>query len=213
MHNSTVSKLTLEQGEETIKMRPKKEEVPKLEFYPLTPDRWADFEKLFGQRGACGGCWCMYWKLTSPDFMRQRGEMNKQSFRNIVDSGKVPGILAYLKEQPIGWVAVAPRESYPRLERSRVLKRVDDKAVWSVVCFFVAKTFRHKGVSTGLLKATVDYVDKQGGKIVEGYPVEPKKDWTPDPFVYTGLASAFRKAGFVEVARRSETRPLMRYVL
>ena len=156
----------------------------------------------------------MYWRLARSDFMRQRGEMNRKAFKNLVDSDKVPGILAYVEGQPIGWCAVALRETFPRLERSRILSRIDDKPVWSVVCFFVAKAFRRKGMSVRLLTAAADYVRKQGGKIVEGYPVEPKKDWAPpDPFVYTGLVSAFRKAGFVEVSRRSKTRPVMRYVL
>ncbi len=139
--------------------------------------------------------------------------MNRKAFRSIVDSGRVPGILAYADAQPIGWCAVAPRETFPRLEHSRILKRVDDKPVWSVVCFFVVKAYRGRGVSVKLLGAAADYVKRQGGKIVEGYPVEPKKGWTPDPFVYTGVASAFRKAGFVEVSRRSKTRPIMRRAL
>jgi GNAT superfamily N-acetyltransferase len=196
------------------KVPSKEREVSGLEFHPLTQERWVDLEKLFGQRGACGGCWCMSWRLARSDFMRQRGEMNRRALKNLVDSGKVPGILAYAEGQPIGWCAVAPRETFPRLERSKILGRIDNKPVWSVVCFFVVKAFRRKGMSVRLLNAAVDYVKKQGGKILEGYPVEPKKDWTPpDPFVYTGLASAFRKAGFLEVARRSKTRPIMRYVL
>jgi len=138
--------------------------------------------------------------------------MNKKALKGLVDSGQVPGILGYAEGQPIGWCAVAPREAFLRLERSRILSRVDDKPVWSIVCFFVAKAFRGKGLSVRLLEAAVDYVRGQGGKIVEGYPVEPNKDWRPpDPFVYTGVASAFRKAGFMEIIRRSKTRPIMRY--
>jgi GNAT superfamily N-acetyltransferase len=184
-----------------------------LEFYLLTPERWRDLEKLFGQHGACGGCWCMWWRLARSEFMRNRGERNKEAFKNIVDSGQIPGILAYMKDQPVGWCAVAPRETFSKLERSRILKRVDDKPVWSVVCFFIAKPFRRKGISVKLLKAAVNYATEQGAKIVEGYPVEPKKGRTPDAFAYTGLASAFRKVGFVEVIRRSETRPIMRYLI
>jgi len=152
----------------------------------------------------------MWWRLTRSQFLQRKGEGNRRALKAIVDSGETPGILAFLDGQPAGWCAVAPRECYPALERSRVLKRVDHKPVWSVVCFFTAKAFRRKGVSVELLKAAVDYVKGRGGKIVEGYPAEPKKDRMPDPFVYTGLVSAFRKAGFVEVLRRSETRPIMR---
>lgn len=152
----------------------------------------------------------MWWRLKRSDFMRQRGETNKKALKEIVDSGKVPGILAYADGEPVGWCAVSPREAYSALERSHILKRIDDKPVWSVVCFFVAKPFRGKGLTVKLLKAVVDYVRKKGGKIVEGYPVEPKKGRMPDPFVYTGLVSSFSKAGFVEVLRCSESRPIMR---
>jgi len=181
------------------------------EFYPLTPARWADFEQLFGVRGACGGCWCMLWRLKRSDFDRQKGEGNRKAMKAIVDAGEVPGILAYIGEKPVGWCAVAPRESYPALERSRILRKVDDSPVWSVSCFFIDKKHRNKGLSVQLLQASVEYVKGCSGKVVEGYPIEPKKDKMPPAFVWTGLSGAFIKAGFTEVARRSETRPIMRF--
>lgn len=194
-------------------MSSRKAEIADLEFYPLTPRRWADLEKLFGEEGACGGCWCMWWRLKRSEFEQQKGEENKRALKKIVDSGEIPGILAYAAGQPIAWCSVAPRKSYSALERSRTLKRVDNETVWSVVCFFVAKAFRRKGVTMKLLKAAVEHAGKHGGKIVEGYPVEPKKAQIPDAFAYTGLASTFRKTGFVEVLRRSKTRPIMRYMV
>jgi len=114
----------------------------------------------------------------------------------------------------MGWVAVEPRENYPVLGRSRILKPLDDLPVWSVTCFFVAKKYRSRGVTVDLLKSAIDYVTRQGGTVLEGYPVEPGRPGKAPPvFVYTGLASAFKQAGFVEVARRSPTRPLMRYTI
>jgi len=190
-----------------------RQDILDLEVYPLTSERWADLEELFGENGACGGCWCMWWRLKRSEFERQKGEGNRKALKKIVDSGRIPGILAYAKSQPVAWCSVAPRETYPTLKRSRTLKRVDDKPVWSVVCFFVAKPFRRKAVTTKLLRAAIDYVSEQGGKILEGYPVEPKKAKIADTFAYTGLASTFRKAGFVEALRRSETRPMMRYMI
>ena len=184
-----------------------------LNFHPLTPERWNDLERLFGQHGAVGGCWCMWWRLSRSEFKKHQGEGNKKAFKRIVDSGEIPGILAYMNDQPIGWCSIAPREAFPKLERSRILKRVDNEPVWSVVCFFVSKAFRRKGISVELLKNAVDFASKRGAKIIEGYPVEPKTNRTPDPFAFTGLASAFRKIGFVEVIRRSETRPIMRYII
>jgi len=97
-----------------------------MEFHPLTPERWPDFEKLFGPRGAYGGCWCMWWRTTRSQFEKQGGEGNRRAMKNIVDSGEVPGIIAYADGQPVGWCSVAPRDSYGSLNRSPVLKRLDD---------------------------------------------------------------------------------------
>jgi hypothetical protein len=105
----------------------------KFEYHSLTPDRWGDLEELFGARGACGGCWCMLWRLKRSEFEKQKGAQNKAAFKAVVDSGEAPGILAYANGSPIGWCALAPRETYPSLGRSRVLKRIDYKPVWSIV--------------------------------------------------------------------------------
>lgn len=190
-----------------------RERISNLKIHPVTPDRWKDFEALFGERGACGGCWCMWWRIKRSDYEKQKGEGNKKAMKKIIRSGDVPGLLAYSQNKPVAWCTIAPREVYSALERSRILKPVDDKPVWSMVCFFVAKPFRNKGITVQLLKAAIQYAKKQGAKIVEGYPVEPKKGKTADVFAFTGLASAFLKAGFKEVARRSETRPIMRYFI
>ncbi len=184
--------------------------APELVVRPLTADRWDDLVSLFGPRGACGGCWCMWWRQTHAEFERRKGEGNRRAMRRIVSSGEVPGIIGYTGGDPVAWCSVAPRERFPRLERSRILKRVDEEPVWSIVCFFIAKPYRKLGLSRIMLDEAVKYAAGAGAKIVEGYPVEPKKGATADLFAYTGLADVFRAAGFSEVARRSETRPVMR---
>jgi len=184
--------------------------LSRLEFKPATPSRWAHIETLFGERGACAGCWCMAWRLPNKTWTDGKGARNKRAFKKIVTSGERPGVIAYLGREPIGWCAVAPRRVYSYLERSRVLKPIDDKPVWSVSCLFIQKPYRRKGVSARLLKAAVEFAGKRGARIVEGYPVTPTMQKTPDPFVWTGIPSAFLKAGFKEVARRSKTRPIMR---
>ncbi len=184
-----------------------------LSFVPLTPERWADLEKLFGPRGACGGCWCMYWKLPRREYESLRGEGTRQALKALVESGDVPGLLAYMDGEPVGWCAVAPRDKYCGLARSHILRPVDDLAVWSVVCFFVARKRRRQGVMAALLDAAAEYARLHGAKILEGYPVAPKKESMPDIYAYTGTLSAFLGAGFVEAARRSESRPLMRRAL
>lgn len=183
-----------------------------LSFHPLTQKLWRDFELLFGNNGACGGCWCMYWKLRGKNFDENRGDVARQMQKSIVDSKTVPGLLAYSEGYPVGWIAIEPRSAYPKLAHSRVLKPVDDQEVWSVTCFFIEKKHRHKGIAVELLKAAVEYVKKRGGKIVEGYPLELKEN-QPDPFVFTGTASAFVRAGFVEVARNGPTRPIFRFLI
>jgi GNAT superfamily N-acetyltransferase len=182
----------------------------KYNFFPVTRERWKDFEKLFGEKGACAGCWCMYWRIKSSLWEEQKGNRNKKAMKNIINSDSIPGLLAYIDNEPVGWCSIAPREEFPRLDNSRILKPIDDKHVWSVVCFFIKKNYRNCGLSIQLLKAAKKFVEEKGGKIIEGYPVEPKKDKMPDAFAWTGLAVAFQKAGFKEVARRSETRPIMR---
>jgi len=153
----------------------------------------------------------MWWRTTRSRFEQQKGEGNRTAMRAIVDSGEVPGIIAYTQGVPIGWCSVAPRDSFPALDRSRILKCIDETPVWSLVCFFIKKDYRNRGLSLRLIEAAIEYVRKKGGKVLEAYPVEPKKPRTAPAFAWTGLASAFRKTGFVECIRRSETRPIMRY--
>jgi RimJ/RimL family protein N-acetyltransferase len=184
-----------------------------VQFKPLTVERWPDLETLFGPRGATGGCWCMYWRLKRSVFEQQKGAGNKEAFRHIVEQNEPPGILAYMANQPVGWCAVGPRESYPVLAGSRNLKRVDEQPVWSIVCFFMAKAYRGRGLTVEMIRAAVAFAGERAAKIVEAYPIEPKAEQMPAVFAWAGFASAFRQAGFVEVLRRAETRPIFRYVL
>jgi GNAT superfamily N-acetyltransferase len=184
-----------------------------LTFKNATPSRWADIERLFGERGACGGCWCMAWRLRNKDWVAGKGSANKRAFKRIVTSGSKPGVLAYAGREPVAWCAVAPRGEYGSLERSRVLAPVDDQPVWSISCLFVLRPYRRRGVSVPLLRAAVKLATRQGARIVEGYPTQPHADKAPDAFIWTGVPSAFRNAGFKEVARRSKTRPIMRFVV
>jgi GNAT superfamily N-acetyltransferase len=155
----------------------------------------------------------MLYKLTRSDFERLKGEGNRRALKRLVDSGEVPGILGYLRGEPVGWCAVEPREAYPALARSRILQPVDAQPVWSVTCLFVAKAWRRSGVSVALLEGAQRYARRLGARILEGYAVEPRRDPMPDVFANMGIASAYRQAGFREVARRSPTRPIMRLLL
>ena len=184
--------------------------APPLLFRPLTPSRWPDLVRLFGPRGASGGCWCMYWRRKRSEYVRGKGAGNRAAFRKIVRAGELPGLLAYDGRRPVAWCAIAPRGAYPGLANSRILRPVDERQVWSISCFYVQRDYRRAGVTVPLLRAAVDHVKQRGGCVVEGYPIDPGPSPFPSAFAWTGLASAFRKAGFKEVARRSATRPIMR---
>ena len=177
---------------------------------PLTPERWRDFETVMGPKGGCGGCWCMLWRRRKTDYDKRVGDGNREDIRAIVEGGQEPGLLAYESDRPVGWISLAPRERFVRLETSRVLKPVDDQPVWSISCFLVVRDCRNRGVAEALLRAACAFASQRGASILEGYPIEPSKRPDPAAYAWTGFASVFRRAGFEEVARRSETRPIMR---
>jgi GNAT superfamily N-acetyltransferase len=152
----------------------------------------------------------MWWRQSASEWQKSKGSDRKEALKRIVFQGKSPGILAYSNGEPIGWCSVAPREEFHRLERSRTLKRIDNQPVWSVVCFYVIRQFRGKGISTKLLEAAVKYAGKQGARIVEGYPSRFKERMN-DTIVYTGLSSAFLKVGFTDLGSPSKVRTIMRY--
>lgn len=181
--------------------------------HPLTPDRQADFETLMGPKGGADGCWCMLWRLSAAAYRAGKGEANRDAMRERITNGRPPGLIGYLGDTPSGWISVAPREEFPRLGGSKILAPVDDRPVWSVTCFFIARPARGTGLATVLLRAAADFARGHGAEAVEGYPVDPGEGRYPVSFAWTGLAPIFEAAGFTEVARRSEKRPIMRRLL
>jgi len=136
-------------------------EDPKLEFHPLTPDRWRDFETLFGERGACGGCWCMYWRIGAA-YRRRPGARNKADFREVVRQGPPPGLVAFDGELAVGWCQLTPRDALPFLDRQWRLERVDDVPVWSISCFYVRIGHRRRGVGAALIRAGEHWARARG---------------------------------------------------
>jgi GNAT superfamily N-acetyltransferase len=183
----------------------------KLTFRPVTIDEWDDLQSLFMEPGPQNGCWCMWWRITRSEFNKCYGEANRLALKEIVESGRVPGILAYLADRPVGWCSVAPREEFPVLDRSPTLKRVDDEPVWSIVCFFVASQYRRQGMTKALIEAAIEYAKENGASIIEAYPIIPENIKDPRPQRFTGMISTFEEIGFREVARRSKIRPIVRY--
>ena len=182
--------------------------APDFEFHPLTSDRWPDLVELFEHHGNPGYCWCMTWRATSTEYKQLDSAGRKRALHALVKSRIPLGILAYCEGEPIGWCSIAPRETYARLEKSTTIKRVDDQPVWSVVCFFVRRDVRGRGLARQLLQAAVEYAAEQGAQIVEGYPVEPGQSYQ-----FMGSPAIFKAAGFREVARAEHDRPIVRRIL
>jgi len=184
----------------------------RLEIEPLSMENWKKFEQLFGSRGACGNCWCMYYRLKKQDFAKgKENQGNKKAMKELVRQGKPAGVIGFCAGEPVAWCAFAPRENFPRIENSRVHKRIDDEPVWSIPCFFVARKFRNQGLSLKMLKALIAYAKKKKIKIIEAYPVIPTKDKLPDAFAWVGLYKSFARAGFEIVDRTSKNRPMVRF--
>jgi ribosomal protein S18 acetylase RimI-like enzyme len=187
----------------------------KLTVAPLTPARWPDLEAVFNAKGCsvARGCWCMAYRHSGsrgslpPGVTRSRA--NRAELKALVDSGHPPGLIGYRGKVPVGWVSVGPREEYAKLERSPVMKAVDERPVWSVVCFVVPTEYRGQGVARGLIDAAVAYAKKRGATLLEAYPVD-KPGRSSDDSMWFGAKSMYDKAGFKEVARRKPHRPVVR---
>ncbi|HXF36329.1 MAG TPA: GNAT family N-acetyltransferase, partial [Actinomycetota bacterium] len=182
--------------------------------HPVTPERWDDLVRLFGERGAYGGCWCMFFRLPRPAFdrgARDGGAGNRAALRSFVADGRIPGLLAYAGDEPVGWVSVAPREEFGRVQRSAFGRASPPgSGVWAIVCFFVHRRHRGGGVARALLRAAVAHARAGGARAVEAYPVDPAVHRTDAAGAYVGVVSMFAAEGFREVARPYPHRPLMR---
>jgi GNAT superfamily N-acetyltransferase len=186
--------------------------INQLSFEPLSKKNWDLYVNLFGEKGACGNCWCMSFRLKKDDFMNGKlNDGNKNAMKKLVWDNKITGILAIYKNRAIAWSAFSPREDFIKIENSRVHKRIDSKPVWSIPCTFISKDFRRKGVSVALLKGVIDYAKKNRIGIIEAYPTIPTQGKLPDAFAWIGLYKSFERAGFKIVDHTSKNRPMVRY--
>jgi GNAT superfamily N-acetyltransferase len=181
----------------------------KLIVRPLTPDLWPALEDLFGELGACSGCWCMYWRIGSA-YRKRSPQRNKAAFREIVKRGPSPGLLAFDGDVAVGWCQLTPRDALPWLDRAWRLRRVDDEPVWSISCFYVRKGYRRKGVTSALIAAALKTASRAKAPALEAYPLDA--NLTPSTSS-TGFASTFERAGFKTIARHVPPRPIMRHDL
>jgi GNAT superfamily N-acetyltransferase len=188
---------------------------PRFNARELTKDTWDDLAALFALPGGSivRGCWCMFYRRSGKVAVgAAAGTTNKERLYELVCAGTVPGLVGYLDDDPVGWISLGPRDDYAKLQRSPIMKPVDDQDVWSVVCTFVAKRHRGEGLQHRLLEAAIRYARDRGVSVVEAYPVD-KPQRSADDFMFFGARSLYEAAGFTEVVRRSPTRVVMRLTL
>ncbi len=183
-----------------------------IDVHLVTPSRWEDVADLFTRTGPRGGtpqtdgCWCQFWRLRGKAWWDGHGSVHRRRLREEIRGRRATALLAYLDGKAVGWCRLGPRETFNRLESSAKLVRVDDAAVWSIVCFYVHPTAKRQGVAAALLEAALDHVRNEGGGIVEGYPVR-ERHMNID--AYTGYVPMFLDAGF-EVVRDAGRRIIVR---
>ena len=190
-----------------------------LEIHPLTPHRLPDLAELFGQGGDPKWCWCSFFRVRGLDFRTATAASNRgvleRATAETAAEGRAPGLIAYRAGEAIGWVSLGPRDDYERLQHSKVLAPIDDRPVWSIVCFVVARHARGQGVARALLDAAIAYAREHGATLLEAYPADTDGRRISAANAFKGTVSMFEGAGFEVVERRqanrtSAPRPIVR---
>jgi len=182
---------------------------------PLRTDRFADLAALFEEGGDPRWCWCQFFRVRGSNWSNSTAVSNRAGLERLAADGPPPGLVAYRDGRAVGWVSLGPRESYDRLEHAQLLARIDERPVWSIVCFVVSRRARRSGVASTLLDGAISYARNHGATALEAYPVDTGSEKVPAASAYQGTLAMFERAGFEVVARRqrnrtSPVRPIVR---
>jgi GNAT superfamily N-acetyltransferase len=178
---------------------------------PIENDDWQLIEALFGDRGACGGCWCMWWRVPmgGSTWESAKGAPNREAFRALVESGTATGVLAFDRDTPVGWCAIGPRAAFPRIDRSKALARDWSDRTWSLNCLFVPPRRRGEGIARALVEAAVELARSRGAAEIEAYPaLMAPRERQPGAFVWTGVPALYEPLGFRQVHPKGRGRAL-----
>lgn len=172
---------------------------------PATAEHFDAVARLLAPNGGRMSCWCLYWRLSAGDFNRSRGTDRPDTMRRLTASHPAPGVVAYVDGEPAGWLALGPRADMGRLVRSRTIPTVDDRPVWSVVCFLVRPGYRRQGLAGHLIRGAIAYARKQGAPALEAYPVDTGGGRIHTSAAYVGTLGMFTDAGFEVVTTTAAT--------
>jgi len=194
---------------------------PALTIRPANEATWEDLQTVFGTRGAASRCQCQRQVLGDREWwfmpVEERAALlHEQTNVGDPDATETCGLIAYLGDEPVGWVAVAPRTTYRRLFGSNVpwKGRGEDRTdgtVWSVTCFVVRAGYRDQGLCYELAHAAVEFARERGAAAVEGYPIvaKPGQRITWDE-TSVGTPPVFAAAGLEQVSSPTVRRRVMR---
>jgi GNAT superfamily N-acetyltransferase len=195
---------------------------PHLDIVALTEARSADLASLFST-GDPRWCWCMYFRARGRSWSNSSSASNRSDLRRLAaraDAGDAvpPGLVGYLGDRIVGWVSLGPREDYERLAFSKLLRPVDERPVWSIVCFVVGRHHRGQGIAAAMLDGAIAFARERGVATLEAYPLHESRGRVPGSAAYVGTQGMFEKAGFRVVETRhwnedSPPRPIMRLEL
>ena len=191
-----------------------KRTTSKIKYRELAPGDWPVVVSLFGRQGACGGCWCMWWRVARGGRLWEetKGAKARLQSKRLIESGRMQAVLAFDGEEPVGWCTFGPRKDFPRIETVKAYVPPDDASVWSIPCLFIIRAYRGQGIATELGRTAVAAAGRRGAVIVEGYPVTTTKDGRRVAPVYswTGPLTVFEQCGFDIVQRINPLRPVVR---
>jgi ribosomal protein S18 acetylase RimI-like enzyme len=171
---------------------------------PLTIETWDALATLFREGGDPSWCWCQHWRLRAKDLSALKVPQLHERLRDQATSDQPPGLVAFEGDRAVGWVSLGPRTDFERIVRSKVIPTIDDRPVWSIVCFAVSATARGRGIGRALLDAAIEYARGRGAEALEAYPVVVDEgSEVSAESAFTGILPTFERAGFTVVAERA----------
>lgn len=181
------------------------------------PGDWPTVDQFFGPKGLVEHCWCTYFRMTSKDYSGCRSAARRTMLADLIETGERVGVLGSVDDVPVGWIGVGPRLGFPRLGTSRaakLLKGDDPARIWSIVCVYLAREQRHRGLLRMLINKAVEWARDERADLIEAYPEDDRDPESGfDPASFHGRVSTFEACGFTVVEPRLQRRALVRKYL
>jgi predicted GNAT family acetyltransferase len=178
----------------------------KLTFRPVTRSTRAEFEAFFSSPGAPKWCWCMVWRRSSAEAKQNDPVGRKRQMMKRIEAGAPVGLIAHEKGEPVGWVSIAPRDTYRNLGGPEAK---EGDVIWSIACFYVPRKLHGEGLVRDLIAGAVKHAKTRGATIIEAYPVPPDAQ----SYRFMGFIPVFEEAGFKDMGMAGVRRHVMRKTL